>query len=115
MKIDYVSIGARIRYHRVKNGLSQEELAERSELSRVYISYIESGERNVSLDSIITIANILNISADDLLEDNLFATLNSESYGQKDALLDCSAEESSILIEAMEALKSIIRKYKITK
>ena len=43
-------------------GLSQEELAERAELHRTYISDVERGARNLSLESITRLARALDIS-----------------------------------------------------
>jgi transcriptional regulator with XRE-family HTH domain len=53
--------GARIRYLRLKLGLSQEELAGRCDLDRTYIGGIERGERNPSLKNIWIIASALQV------------------------------------------------------
>ena len=74
--IDYSDVGARIRFFRAQSGLSQEELAELSKLSRVHISCIERGERIPSLEAIVNIANGLNISSDELLAGNLLVTVH---------------------------------------
>ena len=37
--IDIESIGSRVKYHRLRNKISQEELAELAQVSRVHISY----------------------------------------------------------------------------
>ncbi|AFY49464.1 putative transcriptional regulator with C-terminal CBS domains [Nostoc sp. PCC 7524] len=58
--------GRYVRKRRRELDLSQEELAEKAELHRTYISSIESGKCNVSLDNIERIANALNISIPDL-------------------------------------------------
>ena len=58
--IDIESIGSRGKYHRIRNKLSQEELADLAKVSRVYISYLECGERIPSMESFINIANALN-------------------------------------------------------
>lgn len=50
-----------LRKYRVNKGLSQEKLAELSELHRTYISDIECGKRSISLKNIEKIANALNI------------------------------------------------------
>ena len=42
--------------------ISQEELAERAELHRTYISSIEQGDRNISLENIEKVARALDIS-----------------------------------------------------
>ena len=51
-----------LRKWRNRRGLSQEELAERADLHRTYISDVERGARNLSLESISKLANALEIS-----------------------------------------------------
>ena len=113
--IDYKSIGSRIRYHRTKNQISQEELAFQAELSRVHIGFIERGEKVPSLESIIKIANALSVSADELLAGNLLVSEASASADELDILDDCTAEECNILLQNMRHLKDVIRGYHITK
>ena len=60
--------GASVRNLRQHLGLSQEALAERSDLHRTYISGIESGVRNVTLKSIDRLARALQVSSAALLE-----------------------------------------------
>lgn len=55
-----VIFGKRIKQLRLKLGLSQEELAERSGLHRTYISDIENGNRNVSINNVEKLAKALN-------------------------------------------------------
>ncbi|MCL4141140.1 UNVERIFIED_CONTAM: hypothetical protein GTU68_019986, partial [Idotea baltica] len=62
--------GSRVKQLRERCGLTQEELAEASQLDRTYISSVERGHRNVSLRAIESIANALNVSLRDLF-DNL--------------------------------------------
>jgi len=51
--------GAELRRRRRERGLSQERLAELSDLHRTYISAVESGRRNLTLESIQRLANAL--------------------------------------------------------
>lgn len=62
-----LKLGRRIRETRVKEGYSQEELASRCGLHRTYISDIERGERNVSVENIEKIAKALKTEPDELL------------------------------------------------
>jgi transcriptional regulator with XRE-family HTH domain len=55
---------------RVKD-VSQEELADMAELSRAYISSVERGERNVSIDNIGKLAAALEVSAMVLMDPGL--------------------------------------------
>ena len=62
-----LKLGKKIREVRVKEGYSQEELASRCGLHRTYISDIERGERNVSVENIEKIAKALKTEPDELL------------------------------------------------
>ena len=115
MAIDCEGIGARIKFHRLKKQLSQEQLAEMAELSNVYISYLERGERKPSLDAIISIANALSISADDLLSGCLLVSNSIHDPMVFETLYDCSAEELSIILKCMAFLKELLKGYRITK
>jgi transcriptional regulator with XRE-family HTH domain len=54
--------GKAMRRRRRELDLSQEELAERADLHRTYVSSIERGERNPSLENIEKLAKALGIS-----------------------------------------------------
>ena len=58
-----MEIGARIKDLRIKNGLTQEELANRSELSKGFISQLE---RDLTSPSIATLTDILQCLGSDL-------------------------------------------------
>ena len=60
--------GLRLKTIRKEKGLSQEELAERSGLNRPYISGIEQGKRNVSLEVIAKLSASLEIKISELFE-----------------------------------------------
>ena len=62
-----LKLGRKIRETRVKEGYSQEELASRCGLHRTYISDIERGERNVSVENIEKIAKALKTEPNELL------------------------------------------------
>ena len=63
--------GERIRQRRQSLGLSQEQLAEAIGKSPSAISTIETGKRGASLETLVHIANVLQVSADYLLADQL--------------------------------------------
>ena len=65
------SIGKRIRKFREAKGWRQEDFAERVGLSVTYTGMIERGEKVPKLETFITIANALEVSADLLLSDVL--------------------------------------------
>jgi len=56
-----LAFGERVRARRMKQGLSQIELAHRAELHFTYVSSIERGERNPTLTSVCKIAQGLHM------------------------------------------------------
>lgn len=59
--------GDRLRQIRKQKKISQEELAFRAKLHRTYISDVERGSRNISIENIEKIAKSLRIKISDLL------------------------------------------------
>jgi transcriptional regulator with XRE-family HTH domain len=54
-------IGKRIQELRKRQGLSQEQVAERAEISSNYLSRIECGKENPTLDMLIKLAQVLKV------------------------------------------------------
>lgn len=65
-------IGERIKELRGNQNLSQEALAFSSGLERSFITHIENGRRNVSIETLSKIINGLNISFFDFFNKNIF-------------------------------------------
>ena len=57
-----IKVGKRIKELRNKLGISQEELAFRSEIHRTYIASLEVGKRNVSIETLEKVVNALEVS-----------------------------------------------------
>ena len=55
-------LGKRIREIRKRQGLSQERLAERASISPQYVSNIERGNENPTLDLLLRVADALKLS-----------------------------------------------------
>ena len=69
--MDYQALGKRIREERLKLHLTQEKLAEDIGVSNTYIGLIGRGERSVTLDTLVRLANRLGITIDYLLQDSI--------------------------------------------
>lgn len=112
MTINYELLGRRIKTKRLEKGLTQEGLAELIQSSRSHIGRIETGIDGISLEMIVTIANGLGCSANDLLKDSL--TSLEDKITKADTILsDCTPEENKLLTDNLEALRKVLRKYTI--
>lgn len=111
-KIDFkTAFGTSVRSWRKRLGISQEELAERADLHRTYVSDVERGARNLSLESMTRIAQALRISVADFFPRELpsgkAGAGGSNGHGQKlvDILL---VEDNSDDVElTMHAFKKV--------
>ena len=63
------AIGRRIKTARENKRLTQEQLAELVDLSPMHVSVIERGVKLPKLETLINIANVLDVPADVLLQD----------------------------------------------
>jgi transcriptional regulator with XRE-family HTH domain len=63
------TLARNLRRLRAQQGISQEQLADLAGLHRTYVSSIERGERNVSIDNIERLAKALKVTAADLIKD----------------------------------------------
>ena len=64
------NLGRRIKEERLKKGLTQEQLAEKVDISLNFMSLIENG-KNMSVQTLVNLANALDVSIDYLLNENI--------------------------------------------
>lgn len=64
-----IRYGQAVRKVRLEQGISQEELADRCGLHRTYISDVELGKRNISLENIERIVISLNRTLSDFFKE----------------------------------------------
>ena len=72
-------LGENIRNLRKEDKMSQEQLAEKLDVSRQSVSLWENGQTTPSMDNIIAIANIFGVSTDVLLKDSVEEISDSEN------------------------------------
>jgi transcriptional regulator with XRE-family HTH domain len=65
----YVRFGKRLREIREKAGISQEKLAELAGLHRTYVSSVERGKRNISIQNVERLAAALGTTMAQLMPD----------------------------------------------
>lgn len=112
MALDYAAIGQRIRLFRIKRGWKQSDLAEKSGVEPSNISHIERAATKLSLPTLVSIANALEVSLDEIVYNSLIK--NKHIYVKEiDELVgDCDPKELSTIIQIIRTTKGIIRNYK---
>lgn len=109
MSVNFKLIGKRVKEVRIEKGLSQAELAVRCKTSAQYLSQIENGKKQASLQILVTVAEVLGVSLNELLNGN---QVNNPKEYRSDILkifADCSSYEKRVLFEVLKSTKTILR------
>ena len=109
MESTNIVIGKRIRNLRKRKGLSQATLSELIDTTPTYISYVENGQKGLSLETFIRLANALNVTADEILLDCLENTVKVSNHEFASVIFDCSDYEKHVLIDVVTATKQALR------
>ena len=84
----YIEIGEKIREYRLKNNLTQKELAEELDLTEKYVSRIENGKGGVKIETLTKAMNLLGMSPDIVFSE----LIENEDIKQKLLNLLCEGE-----------------------
>lgn len=96
-ELNYEAIGRRIRTARKEEKLTQENLAEKMDISVAHVSGMENGNTGIGIQTLVKASNVLHVSVDWLLHDNL------ENYS-----INFEAEIRTILNGCSEAQKKTL-------
>lgn len=109
--MDYYKIGQQIRKLRKAHGLSQEELAEKIDISTTHMSHIETGNTKLSLPVFVDIAAALHVRTDELLGDDAADTTSVALEEIASVLERCDASQAKVLSDLVKAAKLSMDKY----
>ena len=98
MDVQYKSIGKRIKLRKKELNIKQNELAEKLNISNNHLSSVENGREKPSLELLLNICELLNVTPDYLLLGNMHT--NDISQDILTGLRLC-AEEDVLLIRNM--------------
>lgn len=104
--MDYRMLGKRIREERLRLNLTQEQLSEDIEISTAYLGQIERGERSLTLDKLVKLANRLGVTVDYLLLDSVSISPDNQTDRILQLLQDKTTEEKEM---AFQVLNTIFR------
>lgn len=112
MELDYKAIGKRIKIARINAEMTQEQLAEKVSLSISHISNIETGTTKVSLSAIVNLANVLSVTVDQLLCDNLTQARPQFEQDIRQVLDTCSPYELRVVRQQVKSLVETLKENK---
>ncbi len=103
--------GKRIREERQKRSLTLEQLAEKCDISSNFLGQLERGKNVPSLKSLIRIANVLEVSIDGLLFENLEKNSTQHYFAKQveDITKDFDATQKQIVISGLKLLKDFLK------
>lgn len=114
--IDYAAIGRRIRSARKKAKLTQEQLAEKIDVTPQHVSAIETGKTKLSLPALIRISKAVNVSLDFLVYDEIPYLIEQYDLEAKEILDSCSTSiERQYLLDTMRLLQDELKNNYILK
>lgn len=104
-------LGERIRAERKKQGMTSDYLAELCGVDSVHIRHIETGKRNPSIQIFIKICNVLKISSDYLLEDELVYKDNISEFEIDELATTLSPDEKRIVRNTVRSMTEAFRRF----
>lgn len=104
MAVDYTLIGKRIATTRKQQKLTQEQLAEKADISNNYLSHIETSRSIPSLETLVSICIALNITPNDLLLGSSDGQNNYLVSDLEQKLAQCTDYEKRIVFNLIDAM-----------
>lgn len=112
MDLNYTDIGMRIRAARKSRRLTQANLGEMANVEPSNISHIERAATKLSLPTLVSIANALGVTLDELVCGSLIKNKHITNKNIDNLISDCSPDELKAISEMIKTTKKIIREYK---
>lgn len=104
--MELLSLGNRIRTERQRRGITQEKLAEKVDISTNFMSLIENG-RNMSVETLVKIADALGVTVDYLLSDTLVSPKDIISEQIVQSLSELNENEKLYFLNMIKQYKLI--------
>ncbi|MBQ3411911.1 MAG: helix-turn-helix transcriptional regulator [Oscillospiraceae bacterium] len=107
MPVNRSALGRRIQIQRKRIDMSQNELADLIDKSTIFVSYIENGNKNLSLDTFMDIVTALQTTPNELLRDSYDTSLEEIAMIMADELGGCSDDERQLILEMTHMIQTL--------
>ena len=108
MKVNYALIGLRIKENRQLKNLTQEELAELIEITPGYISLLDTGRKKPSLETLLSISKVFNITLSELLTGNQIVLDTDYNREIASLISKCNEDERRLMYEIMRTICDVL-------
>ena len=105
MGINYIRLGQNIQSLRIKRGFSQARLAELADISTPYMSNIETGTKQVSLETLYRVAHCLGVTVSNLLGEEIDSLQPIMIWSAYKIYLNSSPFEKQLMLELLITVK----------
>lgn len=105
-------IGARLKQARLARNLTQAQLAEKAGISVSFLSYLENGHQAMNIQTLITLLDILNVSADWLLGNGTDSANHAAALEIEKELAHCTPKERDNILRLVRLMKDSIASMK---
>lgn len=107
-EIDLKAVGTRIRKIRKAMHMTQEGIAERTEITGQYWSMIETGRERGSITTYIQIVRALGITLDDIFYDESDRLVAKSTHYKDELLVGLSEYERTVLLRGLAQMREVL-------
>lgn len=104
MELNYSIIGMRLKQARIDKNLTQEQLAEKLDVSVAYISRIERGTTQINLKRLAEICVALGVSQGEILDGVVPKDTSYLNSALGDLLKDCPPEKMNLIYKIAKVI-----------
>lgn len=104
MAIDYSVIGERLKLARKEKHLTQEQLAEKIDVSIAFLSRIERGSSQINLKRLSQICEILDVTEGDILNGVSNKSTKYLDFEFANLLKSCSSEKQKLIYDIAKVI-----------
>ena len=112
--MDFYQLGKKIRSLRLTNHLSQAELAESIDVSTNYIGQIERGDRKPSLETLVSLCEVLHTSLDYILSDSRSSSDDYIMFNIESELKKLSTDEKQYFFQMITSYQDLKKVKKVS-
>lgn len=101
-------IGARLKQARLAKNLTQQQLAEAADISVSFLSNLETGRQAMNIKTLTSLLDILNVSADWLLNNGTDSANHVAAMEIEKELASCTPKERETILRLVLLMKESI-------